>query len=221
MRLAIQIPIKKNSQRVPNKNFRKFRGKPLYDHLLGRVDDLPFRHHIYVDSESEEVVNLIASKYKFKVFKREKWFAGDNANGNHLLWNFACHNMEYTAYCQLFVTAVDLKLETINKAIETFFYVTEDGEYDSLFLATEETGFIWYDGNPVNYNPDTPSGLARSQDIRYIKETTGLYIITKEALLETGCRVGRKPYAMIVNQEEASDIDTIEDFQRAEKKWII
>ena len=35
--MIIYIPIKENSQRVPNKNFREFCGKPLWEHTIDKL----------------------------------------------------------------------------------------------------------------------------------------------------------------------------------------
>ena len=37
--MIIYIPIKQNSQRVPNKNFRLFNGKPLWEHTVDKFSD--------------------------------------------------------------------------------------------------------------------------------------------------------------------------------------
>ena len=69
----------------------------------------------------------------------------------------------------------------------------------------------------MNYDPSSPRGLPRSQDACFLKETTGLYLITRDALLKTGCRIGLFPLPKIIDPEYALDIDTMNDFHEAEK----
>ena len=48
------IPIKSNSERVTKKNFKKIRGKPLYEYLLNKLTNVHF-DEIYVDSDSKNL----------------------------------------------------------------------------------------------------------------------------------------------------------------------
>jgi CMP-N-acetylneuraminic acid synthetase len=218
VKLAIQVPIKgKSSQRVPNKNFRDLNGKPLCHWLLDELVQLPQDIHIYIDSEDVEVFqNLSIPEYsRFQYHTRELWFAEDHANGNHLLHQFALMHPQYEAYVQLFVTAVTLHHGVIKEAISAFQKNVE--KHDSLFLVTEDTGWIWHEGKAMNYDPSKPNGLPRSQDATYYKETTGMYMITRQAALQTGCRIGEKPLPYPVSPEYALDIDTMSDLKEAER----
>ena len=219
MRLAIQIPIKyKSSTRVPNKNFRDLNGKPLCYWLLDRiVTELPESWDIFIDSEDPSVFENLSSSHKkrFRFFQRESWFAGDAANGNHLINQFAIYNPDYEVYAQLYVTAVALTARTIYESLTAFFENRDC--YDSMFLATEETGWFWYKGQSLNYCHDKANGLPRSQDATVLKETTGLYAISRDAVFRTACRIGQIPLIYNISKAEALDIDTMEDFREAEK----
>lgn len=206
---VIQVPIKEHSERIKDKNFLIYKGKPLYAHLLDRLSHLSM--DVYIDSESERVFRETES-YGFLRHKRNPIFSSNTANGNHLLTQFAYDHLEYDYYVQLFVTSPHLTLDTIQDAIATFHGAVEKG-HDSLFTATTETGFYWYEGQPINYDPTRPKGLFRSQDCPVIKETTGLYIITKDALLKNSCRVGENPYIYLISPEEAKDINDPQDIK--------
>ena len=56
MKTVAIIPIKKNSKRVPGKNFRKIKGKPLFRYLLDKLNNCNF-DEVYVDSDSQEIEN--------------------------------------------------------------------------------------------------------------------------------------------------------------------
>ena len=219
MKIAIEIPVKaRSSERVPNKNFRELAGKPLCFWLIDELlASCPDEWDIYVDSEGETTFDFIKSHNRSGVrfFNRDPWFAGDNANGNHMLYHFASNYPGYDVYVQAYVTAVTLTGEVFCSAVNRFLECID--AYDSMFLITEETGWFWYDGRPLNYDPARPAGLPRSQDAVLQKETTGLYAITREALFKTGCRVGEKPLLYEVDRKYAMDIDTLEDFHEAEE----
>lgn len=219
MKIAVQIPIKcRPSTRVKNKNFRELAGKKLAYWLLDEITDAATKEwDLFIDSEDEKIMENIIPRYgetTFKFHKRDEWFASDAANGNHLLNQFGLAHSDYDLYVQLFVTAVTLPVSVIVDAIEML--KPQKERYDSLFLVTEETGWIWYNQQPVNYSHHIPNGLPRSQDATYLKETTGLYAIYREALLKTSCRIGEAPYLYQVPNKYALDIDTIEDLEEAE-----
>lgn len=221
VKLAIQVPIKgKSSERVPNKNFRDLNGKPLSHWLLDELVKLPDDMDIFIDSEdSETFQKLSLPQYsRFQHHQREGWFAQDLANGNHLIHQFALSHPGYDAYAQVFVTAVTLKHDIIQNALTTF--AENIPSHDSLFLVTEETGWIWFENQAMNYDPNRPNGLPRSQDATYCKETTGLYAITRDAVLLTGCRIGETPLTYTVSAENALDIDTMSDLREAERLLV-
>ncbi len=217
-RVVVQVPLKhRSSERIPNKNFHPFRGRPLCYWLLDElVRHCPDHWDLFVDSEDDAVFARLdpAQQARFRFHRRPEWYASNEANGNHLLQQFAAARGEYDYYVQVFVTALSLRGQTVVAAVER---LVRDPEHDSVLLATEETGFLWYRGAPVNYDPGRPDGLPRSQDVRYVKETTGLYAVTREVVLRQGCRVGRNPLFHLVPRLEALDIDTLEDLHIAER----
>ena len=105
-----------------------------------------------------------------------------------------------------------LKPETIRECVDK---LTHSSKHDSILTATEEYGWFWYKDQPVNYQPNI---LPRSQDATpVVKETTGLYGISKRAYERYRCRVGATPYFYIIrDRKECIDLDTLEDFNLAE-----
>ena len=54
MKVVVIVPIKKNSKRVKNKNFRKINGIPLFKITLDKLKKCNF-DEIYVDSDSKVI----------------------------------------------------------------------------------------------------------------------------------------------------------------------
>ncbi|MFI7121888.1 cytidylyltransferase domain-containing protein [Amycolatopsis sp. NPDC049868] len=205
---AAIIPVKRNSTRSPGKNTRPLGGQPLAERLFSKCSRTKL-DAVFVDTDDPNVVEL-ARGYGFDVIPREPWLATDEANGNDLIVHHAAI-VDADLYFQLFVTAPFLRPETIDAAIDV---LATGGNYDSVFTAIEIYTWFWFDGKPVNYDPKE---LPRSQDARpIVQETTALYGITAEALRAGQCRIGEKPYPLLVDQIEALDIDTDLDFELAE-----
>jgi CMP-N-acetylneuraminic acid synthetase len=217
MKIAIQVPIKAvPSERVIGKNFRTIAGRPLFAWLLTELLELSFAPDIYVDSESTTTFDRVRAVFPegIRFHQRSSWYAGNEANGNHLLNQFAVAQPAYDWYLQAFVTAPLLKAATIERAVKE---ATAGDAYDSFFTVTKETGFFWYQGLPINQSLEKMSGIPRTQDSQLVKETTGLYGINRQALLRTGCRIGARPLHVETSRVEALDIDTPDDFALAEQ----
>lgn len=210
MKSACFIPIKENSERVKGKNFRSLNGKKLYKYLCEHVKMAEVFDDIYVDTNSDEIKEY-AITMGFKVIERKPELALNTANGNDLLVHHYQMFPDYDYYFQLFVTAPYLQPKTIKAC---FGCLISGGEYDSCFTATENHGFYWLNGVPINYRPEI---LPRSQDmLAVVEETTGLYGISRGALERYRCRIGRKPFIYVVSKFEAVDINTEEDLKVAE-----
>lgn len=210
MKTACFIPIKENSERVPGKNMRELNGKRLYQYICEHVKEADVFDDIFIDTNSAEIMKY-AKNAGFRIVVREPELAKNTANGNDLLFHHFSSYPGYDYYFQLFATAPFMQPETIRKCFEKLIL---SEEYDSCFTVTENHGFYWLAGNPVNYRPGI---LPRSQDmIPVIEETTGLYGITADSLKRYRCRIGKNPYMHAVSKFEAVDINTEEDFKIAE-----
>ena len=204
-KVVVIVPIKKNSKRVKNKNFKKINGLPLYKITLNKLKKCKF-DEIYVDSDSQEIENFCKLK-GIKFIKRKPFLATDKANGNHLL-NYHRKLIDADYYFQILITSPLLKIKTINNCIS---YLKKNKKCDSIFTTQTFKTFFWFKNSPVNY---LPKKLPRSQDLKpLIIETTSLYGIKKESLDKYKCRIGKKPYFYEVDDFEAVDLNNKKDFE--------
>ena len=203
-KVVVIVPIKQNSTRVKNKNFKKINGVKLYDFFLRKLKKCHF-DEIYVDTNSNEIKKY-AIKNNFKVIDRLTWLSKNNANGNHLL-NYHQSIIDAEYYFQLFITSPLMEIKTINECIKI---LKKNKKIDSILTVHKIYSWFWFKNKPVKYNPKM---LPRSQDALPItQETTGLYGIRKKILKKYQCRIGKKPFFFEVNKKEALDLDTSEDF---------
>ena len=199
------IPIKKNSKRVPGKNFVKINKIPLYEILLKKVMKCNF-DEIYVDSDSD-IIQKFCKKNGLFYLKRLPKLALDSANGNDLL-NYHCKIIKANYYFQLFITSPLMSIKTINKCIKI---LKQNKKIDSILTCKSIYSWFWFKGKPINYSPKI---LPRSQDAKpVVIETTGLYGIKEKSLKKQKCRIGNKPYFFEVPNHEDLDLDNKEDFE--------
>ena len=214
MKIAAFIPIRENSTRVIRKSFRLINNKRLFEYICDSAIDAECFDSIYVDTDSEEIRNYCHNRDIKTIVRDQKYLANDT-NGNDLIIHHASLRPDYDIYFQLFATAPMLKPETIQDCVES---LKLSDEYDSVFTATKESGWFWFGNQPVNFRPVI---LPRSQDAtQVVKESTGLYGVTKKSLDRYNCRIGAKPIIKLVSQLEAIDLDTEEDFRYLEWRLL-
>lgn len=204
------IPFKENSERVPGKNFKNLGGKPLYQHIIQKALKSNLEK-IFICTNSESAKEEVKKMGpRIEVLACPDWYFGKAVTGDKLL-SIPAKAIDADIYVQLFATAPFLRAETIDMAIST---LQERTEYDSVLTVVPKHDWVWYKGQPITYYP---GNLPRSQDASpIIVESTGLYAMTKDALLSLQRRVGNHPYFLEVDEIEGWDIDTPLQFKLAE-----
>lgn len=210
MRTAAFIPIKTNSTRLTMKNFKLLGGRPLYTHIIDHALQADCFSEVFVDTDSHEIA-MYAEDSGAVVIDRNPDLASDSANGNDLIVAHAQAYPEFDYIFQLFATSPFLSAVTINQCVRCL--VANDD--DSIFTVLQKAGWFWFQDQPVNYRPNI---LPRSQDAKQImQETCGLYGIRRDAALKYRSRIGATPFMWQVSEHEAHDIDTLFDFEMAER----
>jgi|TARA_R110000803_G_scaffold93970_1_gene161420 CMP-N-acetylneuraminic acid synthetase len=207
--MIIYIPIKQNSQRVPNKNFRLFNGKPLWEHTVDKFSDPKYK--LFIDTDSEEIIDQCHSK-NVTAFKRPTHLRGDTVSVVDLLKNFREFLSKLSLsgnICQIHVTSPFLDITHVDFA----FSKMENDGYDSVFAADVMQTRFWrkeeYGYCPVNHNP---MKLEQTQDLpKYYCENSYLYAF-QQNVLDINNRIGYNPYILEVGYPHNLDIDTESDW---------
>ncbi len=204
MKTVVIIPIKKKSERVKGKNFKKINGVPLYEITLKKLKKCKF-DEVYVDTDSQEIKKYCL-KNKINIINRLRSLSKNTANGNDLL-NYHSKIIDADIYFQLFITAPLLKISTINECIKI---LQKSKKHDSILTVRSLYTWFWFKKYPINYDPKI---LPRSQDANpVIVETTALYGIKKKSLKKRKCRIGFKPFFYEISEKECVDLDNKKDF---------
>lgn len=204
MRIVALVPMKLNSERVKNKNIKKFdNGRPLCSYILDTLNNVNNIDEIYVYCSDERIKEYIPIGIEY--LKRSEELDGSTVKINEVLKAFA-NDVDSDYYLLTHATAPFITKETIEKGVE----IIKKGEYDSVLTVSKLQDFLWKDNKPFNYSLDA---IPRTQDLEPLyEETSGLYIYSRELILEEGRRVGHNPYLLEVSKIEALDIDTEDDF---------
>lgn len=200
------VPIKLNSQRLPNKNVLPMGGHPLCWHVFDSLLNIETIDETYVYCSDEKIKNYIPKQVTF--LKRDSKLDGNLVKGLEIYDSFI-NEVDADIYILAHTTSPFIKSKTIESALKQMLKCG----YDSAFSAEKIQTFAWYEGKPINYNlNDVP----RTQDIEPIfVETSGFFMFEKEVFTKHGRRIGFNPYIQEVDSLEAVDIDTKEDYEFA------
>lgn len=208
------VPIKKESERLPNKNFLNFCGQPLYCEILDTLQDVTTIRNIIINTDSDVIANDCLKRYNnVIVYQRPNYLLGNEITMNSIIH----HDLNITEgehFLQTHVTNPLLSAKTINKAIETYF--ENLGQYDSL-LSVESIKKRGYDnkGYPINHNN---KDLIQTQHLPEINiENSNIFIFSKSSFFKANnSRVGLNPQLFYMSAIEGIDIDFENDFKLAE-----
>lgn len=214
MNIIALLPMKGNSERVPNKNMRLFNGKPLYHCVAGILEKSGLIDKIIIDTDSDVIANDATRHFsKVEIVQRPEELWGDMVPMNDII----AHDLSVASgehFLQTHSTNPLLTQKTLEAAIELYF--SSLNEIDSIFSVTRlQTRLYWESGEPVNHDPNE---LLRTQDLPPLfEENSNFFIFSKNSFTSAGNkRIGLKPKMFPMDKLEAIDIDEEADFIMAE-----
>lgn len=222
MKITAVIPIRSGSQRVKDKNLRKFADINLMELKIRNLLKVPEIDSIVVNTNSDEAIEIVKSKYENRpgtpvsYHRREEYYASSQCSGSE----FFKHLGEVTD-TDIFIyspcTSPFVSPETFSKCIKK--YVERDSQIcDCVSTVSKIKEFMWLDGKPVNYDP---LNAPNSQDLPDIVALNfGATVVAKEDLIANRNIIGKKPQFVVTSDIEAVDIDTPLDFYVAEQLYI-
>lgn len=223
MKLCV-IPARGGSQRIPRKNLRPFCGKPilLYSIETARASGLFDR--IVVSTDSEEIASVARAHGAEVPFLRPAALSdhhtGTNAVARHALIWFREHGVEFEFACCLYATAPFLTPDRLRDGFERLAASGRSFAFSATTFAfpIQRALRVDADGGVEPLFPDSIG--ARSQDLEEALHDAGqFYWGTAEAFLEERPLFARHSLAVRLPRYLVQDIDTLEDWERAERMF--
>ena len=206
------IPIRKNSQRIKNKNFKNFyKGKSLLEIKIHQLKKVKKIDEIIVSSDSINA-ERIAKKNNVSFHKRDKFFASSKCSGSDFFQHLALSiNGNYLMYCPC--TSPIIKENTYKKFLNQFFLFKD--RFDSFNTVKVLNTFMWKNNKSLNYNS---LYAPNSQELpaNYFELTFGINIISRKKIIKLKNIVGKKPKFIVLDKIESTDIDEKLDFEVAQ-----
>ena len=202
------IPVRKNSQRVINKNLRKFNKKNLLIYKINKLRKLNFLNEIIVNTDSDKAID-IAKKSKVSYWKRKAYYASSKCS-NSKFWK---HIAETTESEYIFFTNCTSPLVKIETYEDIFLKFKKNiNNYDSINM-TDIKQFIYLKNKLTNFDltKSKPQNLPRMFSLNF-----AVNIITRSVLLKKKRLIGVKPLFYKLSEIEGLDIDTEYDFEDAQ-----
>lgn len=221
MKITAVIPIRSGSQRVKDKNLRKFGDTTLMELKIKNLLKVPELDKIIVNTNSEAAINIVKMHPAYKndrgildFHRREEYYASSQCSGSE----FFKHLGEVTD-TDVFVyspcTSPFVKPETFSKCIHAF-KSTDDCDCVASVSSVKE--FLWLNGRPLNYDP---LNAPNSQDLPDVVALNfGVTVVGREDLIKNRNIIGKRPKFVVTSDIEAIDIDTPLDFYIAEQLYI-
>ncbi len=209
------LPMKANSERVKDKNFRDFCGKPLFCWILDTLLEVKEIDKIVINTDARHILaeKGVIETDRIMIRDRKPEICGDCVSMNLVLADDVA-NVDADIYLMTHTTNPLMSVDTICGALRAFQEARATGQTDSLFTVDKvQARFYRADCSAVNHDPDN---LIRTQDLEpWFEENSNLYIFTQESFGKTNARIGKQPMMYEGPRFESIDIDDQEDWNFA------
>lgn len=214
-KIVALLPMKANSTRVPNKNFRIFAGKPLFRWILDTLLSISEIDVIVINTDAKQIILECGLPLDKRIVIRERRadLCGDSISMNKIIEDdIAFADADF--YLMTHTTNPLLSRDSIMAAMKAF-SSAQGGNADSLFTV-DRMQARFYAGNtaPINHDPEN---LLPTQELEpWYRENSNLYLFTSDSFSRTKARIGTSPVMFESSLLDSVDIDTQDDWDFAE-----
>ena len=214
------IPARGGSKRIPRKNIKEFYGKPLIAYSIEVALASKLFDKVLVTTDDKEIAK-IAKAYGAEVpFIRPKElsddFTGTGAVVDHALKYLKDNGEIFEFVCTIYATAPLLQFKYLiegynalknSSAINAFSATSMPFPIQRTFKVNDEGRCEMF--TPEHY-------MTRSQDLEEAYQDAGQFYWTKTDQTSDEIMFGKDSIPVILPRHLVQDIDTLEDWQRAE-----
>jgi len=213
------IPARGGSKRIPKKNIKLFCGKPLIAYSIETALKSGLFDKVLVSTDSEEIAK-VAKMYGAKVQKRPPELADDYGSTwdviDYVLAKLEEEGERYDYICTIYATAPFLQVKYLKEGYEKL----KNSDACRSFAVTtmpfpiQRTFKITKDGRCQMFQPE--NYFKRSQDLEEAYQDAGQFYWEKVGCKSEDIFFGKDSIPIVLPRHLVQDIDTMEDFKRAE-----
>lgn len=217
------IPARGGSKRIPRKNIKPFCGKPIIAYSIEAALASNLFGEVMVSTDDEEIAE-VAKKYGAYIpFMRSKKNADDFATTHdvikEVIETYEQRGHAFSYGCCIYPTAPFITSSLLHEAFKKLV----DNNFDCLFPIVKYSYPIWrslkIEDNKVSmWWPENVN--KRSQDLPASYHDAGqFYWFNIEPIMNKGSLLDDNTGAIVVDELQVQDIDTLSDWEVAEIKY--
>lgn len=220
MRRLAYIPARSGSKGVPDKNIRALCGKPLMAWMIDAALKSCMFDRVMVSTDSQKYAEIATSCGAWVPFLRDPAVARDTTPSIVSICSDKVRlekiGERFDSLCLLQPTTPLCRHDDIVNAINLFERI--GAGVVSVVRSSENPNIMRYIDSNGRLTPVVaPSGILRRQDSPVVYRLNGaIYINAWEELAENLMQ-GWNPYGYVMDEVSSIDIDTLEDFEIAER----
>jgi pseudaminic acid cytidylyltransferase len=215
------IPARGGSKRIPRKNIRPFLGKPMIAWSIEAAKSSQLFEHIIVSTDDEDIAKVALQHGASVPFMRSEELANDYIGTTPVVshatkWALD-QGFDIEAVCCIYATAPFIQIEDIIRGWE----VLKSGQWDYTFAVTDFAAPIFRsfsqtdEGGLKMFFPENLT--KRSQDLPVaLHDAAQFYWGKSKSWIEGKDIFGQKSSPVIIPRWRVQDIDTEDDWMRAE-----
>jgi N-acylneuraminate cytidylyltransferase len=221
------IPARGGSKRIPRKNIRPFGGRPMIGWPIQAARASALFDAIIVSTDDDEIASVAQACGAEAPFRRPAGLSGDHTPTlpviSHAIQWFEEHRGPVAHVCCIYATAPFLDARLLQQGL-SILKSHPDAEF--AFSVTSYAYPIFRslkinsDGSVTMFWPEHE--LTRSQDLPEAFHDAGqFYWGDKSAFLHRTGILASRSYPVILPRDLVYDIDTLEDWDLAEKRFAL
>lgn len=214
MSVTAVIIARGGSERLPGKNLMMFKGRPLVAHKVAQLKQCKTIDRVIVGTDSATIAEA-ASEAGAEIRMRRPEYCDEKSRS----WNEVIHDMASMVPGDIIVwahcTNPCIQPRTYDRAVAKFY----ESVGDSVVSVHAVQTHVWFRNHPLNFDPQSvPHKVARELEPVYI-QNGGIFIAYRADMQALSYVYGPDPAMFEIDAQEAIDIDTEEDWRRAELAW--
>jgi len=219
------IPARGGSKRIPKKNIKFFLGKPIIAYSIEKTLNSKLFDKVIVSTDDEEIAK-VAKEYGAEVpFVRPKELSDDYTGTNdvvkHAINWFLDQGMEINYACCVYATAPFVDAQYLKQGLESLSNSNQLFAFSVTSFPFPIQRAIKIDNGKVSmFYPEHLS--SRSQDLEEAYHDAGQFYWGKpQAFLDNVSMFSEKSIPVVLPKKIVQDIDTLEDWHRAESMYKV
>ena len=213
MKISALIPVKLNSERLPNKNLKKIGKLTLIENKIIQLLSSKKINKVYVGTNSPKIKKIV-SQYNVGIIDRSDKFCGTNDSkdlfsANDMIYDFCSKiksDIVVWAHCTNPLVNGPLYDEAIN------LFLKNEKKYDSLAAVDKiQNHLLNSKYKPVNFNPWSKRHPLALELEPYYVLNGAIFIQKHKLMLKNKYFFGKKPYLFEIAQEKSIDINNSKD----------